>query len=281
MPQNRFYRFFGLPESEEDGAFDHDRAVSSPYVRPMHLGLIRVLLGVYMLTSFIVYFCLLATQQNKFLRKQAYKLFGDILIESFLGMTAYFLFAGSHTLFYSITKRNPLNKWPRPLQLAHLILHTTVLVLPLFSTIVYCTWTLRAQKKWYTQPQTTWSTVTFYMLNTVFSYLEMVLCESPTRPWSHLLAIWLLLGLYIAFHSLLVWATKGKIWIYTVLKYTLSINQGWKSALRAVGLCGLALATFGIMQIVLWLKCRYFKGLSQEKHGAVTYEANNIEKGVE
>jgi hypothetical protein len=259
--QNRFYCFLGLPDSSEAVPFDYDRAVLSPYIRPVYLGLIRVVIGIYMLTSFIVYFLILASQKNKFLKKQAWKLLGDIAMLSFLGLTAYFFVAGYHTLTYSLKKRSPLDRWPRPFQLAHLILQTTVLVLPLFSTIIYVSWTIPAQRGWHTRPLTRWSTITFYMLNSVFSYLEMGLCSSRIRPWSHILVIWLLLGLYLAFHSLLVWATNGKVWIYTVLKYSLPINKGWISAVRVLGLCGLSLGCFCVMQLVLWIKGRYLGGV--------------------
>ena len=87
-PVNRVYRFFGL---EGGVPFDHDRSVTSPYIRPVYLGIIRLLFGVYMLVSFLVYFGILADQKNKFLKKQAWKLFGDIMFHSYLGMTGYFL----------------------------------------------------------------------------------------------------------------------------------------------------------------------------------------------
>jgi hypothetical protein len=41
----------------------------------------------------------------------------------------------------------------------------------------------------------------------------------------------------------------------------LVINRGWISAVRVFGLCILATASFCIMQVFLWLKCRYFNGL--------------------
>ena len=254
-PVNKFYRFFGLEP------FDHDRSVSSPYIRPAFLGVIRLLFGIYMLVSFFVHFSLLASQKNKFLRKQAYKLLGDLMFHSFLGMTGYFLISGYHTLAYARKKRSPLSSWVRPLQLTHLFLQTTVLTFPLFCTVIYLYWTLPALPAWHTRTATLWSTITFYMLNTFFSLTELFLSASRPRPWSHLIIVVLLLGLYLAFHSILIAASGGKVWVYTVLKFSLVINRGWISAVRVLGLCILASVSFCVMQLILWLKCRYLNGL--------------------
>ena len=258
LPVNKVYKFFGF-----DGSipFDRNRTVTSPYIRPVTLGVIRLLLGLYMLASFLVHFTLLATQKNKWLRKQAWKALGDIMIHSFLGLTAYFLVSAYHTLFYAAKKRNPLASWPRSLQLTHLILQSTILSFPLFCTIIYAIWSLPALPGWHTKPQTRWSTVTFYMLNSAFSYTELCLSATRPRPWSHLTFLVLFLGLYLAFHSLLVAATNGNVWIYTVLKFNLIINQGWISAIRVGGLCVLSCLSFCLMQFVIWLKCRYLGGL--------------------
>lgn len=257
-PVNKFYKVFGL-----DGGYplDHDRPVSSPYVRPRVLCIGRVLVGIYMFISFVVYFATLASQPNKFLRKQAWKLLGDIMFHSFLGQSAFFLISGYHTFVYCRRRWNPLSSWPRPLQLAHLILQTTVLVFPLFCTIIYVYWTLPALPGWYTRPLDRWATITFYMLNSVFSFTELCFCASRPRPWSHLIVVILILALYLAFHSLLVAATGGKVWVYTVLKFSLAINKGWISAGRIFALCVLATASFSVMQLLLWIKCRYLGGL--------------------
>ena len=252
------YRFFGLGGGVP---FDDDRTVSSPYIRPLHLGVVRLLLGFYGFTAFFVYFCILISQSNKFLRKQAWKLIGDIMFHSYLGMTSYFLFAGCHSLLFARESRNPLSTWPRTMQLAHILLQTTALTFPLFCTIIYLYWILPSLPGWYTRSLTQWSTITFYMLNTLFSLVELVLSASTPRPWSHLIVIILLLGLYLAFHSILVAASGGKIWIYTVLKYSLPINHGWISAVRAIGLCVLGGISFCIMQLLLWIKCQYLGGL--------------------
>jgi hypothetical protein len=253
-PLNKFYKFFGL----EEGTI---RTVESPYFRPLYLCLIRYLFAIYMWISFGVYFGLLASQQSKFLRKQAWKLLGDVMFHSYLGMAVYFTLSAYHIQTYIRRKRDSLARWPRGLQLAHLILQTTVLTFPLFCTVIYVYWTLPALPGWYTRPLSQWSTITFYMLNTVFSYIELGISAARPRPWSHLIVVVILLGCYLAFHSILVTATGGKVWIYTVLKYSLSINKGWISAVRAIGLCVLGIVSFSLMQLFLWVKCRYLGGL--------------------
>jgi hypothetical protein len=273
-PLNRFYRFFGLQAGDP---FDHDRSVSSPYIRPVCLGLIRLLFGTYMLISFIVYFSLLAAQKNKFLRKRAWKLFGDIMFHSFLGIAAYFLVSGYHTLEYVRKKRNPLSLWNRQFQLAHSFLQTTILTFPLFCTIIYLYWTLPALPAWHTRAQSLWSTITFYMLNTFFSFTELFLSASRPRPWTHLIVVILILGLYLAFHSILVAASGGKVWVYTVLKFSLVINRGWISAVRAFGLCFLVTVTFSVMQLLLWLKCRYLRGLKLPQPSVDGIELRKVE----
>jgi hypothetical protein len=251
---NFFYRLCGLPSGIE-------RCVSSPYIRPVYLGLLRLLLGVNMLISFIVYFSILASQPNKFLRKQAWKLLGDLMMHSYLGLAGYFLFSAYHTLTYAFKKKNPLSKWPNSLRSAHLVLQSSILTFPLFCTVIYMYWTLPALPAWHTRTLTLWSTITFYMLNTVFSLTELFLSASRPRPWSHLIFVVVFLGLYLAFHTLLVAASSGKVWVYTVLKFSLSINRGGISALRVSGLCILAVVSFCLMQLLLWIKCRYLGGL--------------------
>ena len=256
-PQNKFYRFFGFSDDEKR----ENRSVSSPYIKPVYLGFMRLVLGIYMLTSFWVHFVILASQKSRFLKPQAYKLFGDINFHSYLGLTAYFLFSAYHTLSYASKKRNPLSSWPKSLQLLHRILQSTVLSLPLFSTIVYIYWTLPAQPSWHTKLYQRWSVITFYMLNSVFSLCELTFSASRPRPWSHLIVVVMLLGFYLAFHSILLAARKGRVWIYTVLKFSLTINKGWKSVVHVAGILFLAIASFCIMQLLLWVKCRFLGGL--------------------
>jgi hypothetical protein len=253
------YTFFGLNKGVRD-------CIQSPYVPPIYLGLIRLLLGLYMFTSFLVHFLHLITQKQTFVQKQGWKLLGDILIHCYLGQAVYFLISAYHTITFASRCRkserskpptSPLTRWPKPLQLAHILLQTTVLALPLFCTVIYCYWTLPAQPKWLAETWTRWSTITFYMLNTLFSYVELFMSASQPRPWSHLIVVLLLLGFYLGFHSILVAASKGKIWVYTVFKFSLRMNRGWISAARVFGLCGLAIGSFCIMQCVLWVKCRY------------------------
>jgi hypothetical protein len=253
-PQNKFYRFFGLGD-------DENRTVSSPYIKPVYLGLMRLLFGTYMVTSFTVQYVLLVSQKSPFLKRQAYKLLGDIMFHSYLGLAVYFLFSGGHTLVFAYNKRNPLSTWPRPLQLAHRLLQTTVLTFPLLCTIIYMCWTLPALPAWHTRINTRWSTVTFYMLNLVFALCELVFSASRPRPWSHLIVVVLILGLYLAFHSILLAATHGKIWIYTVLKFSLKINRGWQSVITVLGICSIAIGSFLVMQLLLWIKCRFLGGL--------------------
>ena len=250
-PLNGFYRFFGLNGGIP---YDNDRSVSSPYIRPFLLGFMRILFGVYMLVSFSIYFSTRAAQKNKFLKKQAWKLLGDIMFHSFLGMAGYFLVSGYHTVVYAHKKQNPLSSWTRPLQLAHLILQTTVLTFPLACTIIYLYWTLPALPAWHTRTLTRWSTISFFMLNTLFSFTELMFSATRPRPWSHLIVMVFVLGLYLAFHSILVVATGGKVWVYTVLKFSLSINRGWISVARVFGLCILVCASFCVMQFLLWSK---------------------------
>lgn len=272
-PINKFYRFFGL-----DGniPFDYNRTVSSPYIRPMYLGGIRILFGLYMLASFVIYFSILAAQENKFLRKQAWKLFGDIMFHSYLAMAVYFFFSGYHTIVFAIRRRSPLLLWTRPLQLAHLILQTTVLTLPPVCTFIYLYWMLPALPAWRTRTLTLWTTITFYMLNTLFSFIELVLSASKPRPWSHLIIVILILGLYLAFHSILVAASGGKVWIYIVFKFSLVINKGGKSALRVFGLCLLATVSFCVVQGLLWVKCRYLGGLKLTQSDVGGTELRNL-----
>lgn len=47
---------------------------------------------------------------------------------SYIGLVAYYFAAGVQTLCYALKggKEYPLQKWPRPLQLLHTLLYTTI-----------------------------------------------------------------------------------------------------------------------------------------------------------
>jgi hypothetical protein len=263
-PVKSIYAFLGV---HEEIPFDWGRIVSSPYIPPFWLGLIRYLFAIYGLVSFSAYFNILVNQKTRFLRKQGWKLFGDIMFQSYLALASYFVISAILTLVSAMKKMYPGRTWPRCLKLAYILLQTSVLTLPLFCTIVYVYWTLPALPAWNTKPLTCWSTITFYFLNTVFSFVELILGASRPRPWSHLIVIIITLGLYLAFHSILVAATGGKVWIYTALKFSLPINQGYISAVRVSGLCIIASICFCVVQTLLWVKCRYLGGCRLHSRG--------------
>jgi hypothetical protein len=68
--------------------------------------------------------------------------------------------------------------------------------------------------------------------------------------------------MYLIFHQILLTATNGKTWIYTALKFSLKINQGWTAAGTVFGMLVLACASFCCMQFALWFKCRFLRGLN-------------------
>ena len=81
-----FYEFFGVPAGE----FDHEkRFCSSPFISPLVLGVIRLIIALYMTTCCIAY--PLLQLQNRRLRRHAYRYPAYFTNITFMSLTWYTL----------------------------------------------------------------------------------------------------------------------------------------------------------------------------------------------
>ena len=105
---------------------------------------IRILLSLY---AFTTIFTVLGWDSTHGRRKAARDWFSYFTNLTYCGLAFYFLFAGIHSLSYALRGKSWLNSWPRPLQAAHSVYYTTIVIFPLLVTIVF--WVVLYKGTWY------------------------------------------------------------------------------------------------------------------------------------
>jgi len=207
--------WFGLTIQPFDAQY---RLVTSGFLPPFWLFLIRLIFGVYSLTSNIVYL-ILDLQVNRDPAERYYVYFTHL---SYIGLAAYFCAAAFHTGFFTINLRHlrrgdtsqglwyPLQKWGKFLQAMHLYLYCTVVIFPILVTAVY--WAILKDEGTFRDPLNSWNNISFHALNTVFAVVEVAIGRVP-MPWGYLLPCVVTLGLYLGLaymvHRIQNWYVYG------------------------------------------------------------------------
>ncbi|KAG8957513.1 hypothetical protein FRC03_010060 [Tulasnella sp. 419] len=234
-----------------DTPFDPDYTlVTSHILSPIALLSFRFSIAVYALVSIIFSIIWHGVVLHDINRWFSY--FTNIC---FVGLCAYFWVSSFHTLSYVLALKEygsetekpsyALQRWPRILQLLHVLLLTTIFVYPFIVAIVY--WVLLAGSQTFETAFYTWSNITFHTLNAIFSFAEM-LYNRYTPRWINLVALVILIGCYLGV-AYLTYASQG---FYTydfldpsdgagnLIKYYAIILAGVLVVfLIAVGLCRL------------------------------------------
>lgn len=120
------YRLLGLGPP-----FDATRFTTSYLLPPVVLASCRLLIGLYAIVTNVSKLIIDNTPHS---REQHWSYFTNI---TYWSLGFYFLFAAYHTFVYNAKGVAPLQTWYRPLQAAHLVLWTTVVIFPLLVTAVY------------------------------------------------------------------------------------------------------------------------------------------------
>lgn len=234
-----FYRFFGMSDPVDA---DH-RFVTSNVFWPGLLGGIRLAIGIFqvaVLVTLLVY--------TDIISGNAGSLFSYFTILSYIGLCAYFFAAAVQTIVYARTGKEPLNKWPRVLQLCHLGLASTILVFPFIVSVEF--WALLAA---YGSPFgssfDTFSSVSIHVLNLVFCLFEIVFSRLAPSPWSHLIIIILCLALYLGLAYITLFSQKWLVYPF------LNPTSGWIVAAYVFGTAIGAVIVFAIVHGLVQLRC--------------------------
>ncbi|KAJ6572786.1 hypothetical protein DFH09DRAFT_1246807 [Mycena vulgaris] len=220
-----FYSLFSM----RDGQFDpQHRFETSATLRPTVLGGFRAVFAVYGITTIVVSMCFRGPPTAG----QSFSYFSNI---TWWGITFYHLFAAFHTLVYAHAGRPPLESWPRPLQLLHSLLFSTVVTFPLMVTIVF--WRVQFMPDKFDTVANAWSNV--------FAVFEIIFSRTERPPLIHGPLIVLLLGGYACI-AYITHATQG-FYPYGFL------NPAHKSRGTMAGIIIGMGALGGAMFVVVWL----------------------------
>ncbi|KAJ7093419.1 hypothetical protein B0H15DRAFT_158086 [Mycena belliarum] len=155
--------------------FDPDHAfVTSPFLPRSALAALRALLALYAL-------CTVITDLVLAVRDGAGHSFLSYFTQlSYIGLTAYYVAAAVQTIAYARWGRYPLRRWPRALQVAHVLLQSTIVVFPFIVTVVF--WALLASPETFATVYSAWANTSIHALNSVFALVELLLTNAPPAP---------------------------------------------------------------------------------------------------
>ncbi|GJE98930.1 hypothetical protein PsYK624_151670 [Phanerochaete sordida] len=251
--------------------------VTSPVLPPLALAALRLLLALY--GTVFVLFRLIYEGVRDHTDAAFFSYFTDL---SYIGLLAYFWAAGAQTLSYARAQRThplapsyALQRWPRALQAAHLLLQSSALAFPLLVTAVF--WGVLAGPDTLATRYAAWVNVSEHALNSGFVALEVVLSGAapalPRRarsgvamPWAHLPLLLVLLAGYLGVASITS-ATQG-FYPYAFLD---PHTQGGTLAAYIVGIAAGACAAFVLVRYAMLgrhLLALYFTRNSQQNESS-------------
>ncbi|EIW60734.1 uncharacterized protein TRAVEDRAFT_64129 [Trametes versicolor FP-101664 SS1] len=195
----RLYSWLGV-----SAPFDPNRnLVTSPVCSPLVLAIIRLALGSYAL--FVVLFHLIWDAVRDHDADSFFSYFTHL---SYIGLVAYYFAAGVQTLCYALKggKEYPLQKWPRPLQLLHTLLYSTITTYPLVVTVIF--WALLSGPSTFDTRFDTWINISQHAMNSAYALFEITLTNAGPSPWLHLPLCVFMLACYLGV-AYITHATQG------------------------------------------------------------------------
>ncbi|CAK5270863.1 unnamed protein product [Mycena citricolor] len=116
---------------------------------------------------------------------------------SYIGLTAYYIAAAVQTVGYARygSRGYVLQRWPRALQAAHVLLQGTITTFPFIVTAVF--WSLLSSPSTFATKRTAWGNISIHALNSVFAFFDLVFTNVPPAPWISSVVGIVLLGGYL------------------------------------------------------------------------------------
>ncbi|KAF8549547.1 hypothetical protein OG21DRAFT_1421097 [Imleria badia] len=190
--------------------------VTSPIFSPV-LDALRLLFAVYTFTTTTVTLAL-SQDPDSYL-----SYFTDL---TYIGLVAYFCASGIQAVALVLLDREsyPLQTWPRVLQLLHVLLHSTIIVLPIIVTAVF--WSLLASSATFETPYSTWTNVSQHVMNTTFVLFEILFTHSGPSSWTHLIPLLLILACYLGVAYITRCVVLSLVKDVCLLRWRVSLRYG-------------------------------------------------------
>ncbi|KAL8680924.1 MAG: hypothetical protein Q9186_002936 [Xanthomendoza sp. 1 TL-2023] len=239
------------------------RYTTSWILPPLLLAIFRLIISIYIFTTIFFIFGWNGAHRSPEQSRASFSFFTNL---GYWGLGFYFLFSFLHTFSYARTGKSWLQRWPRVLQVAHIIFYTTVVTFPILVTAVF--WALLYNGTWFPTEFQGWSNISQHALNTVFAAFEIFLTRTSPPPPAHLLFLVILLALYLAL-AYLTHVTAG-FYPYSFL----DPNKGsGKLAGYILGILAAACVIFGIVWGIIWIR-RWLTEAKMGMNGQFTKHMN-------
>ncbi|EMD70021.1 hypothetical protein GGP41_000176 [Bipolaris sorokiniana] len=225
------------------GHFDPTRFVTSWALPPSLLFGYRVLLALYAFTTLFTIFGWNATHGRSEESRHSFSFF---TVLTYWGLAFYYAFSAVHTASYWLTGTSFLARWPKPLQVAHSMFYSTIVVYPWIVTIVF--WALLAAD--FPTTFSIWSNTSQHALNSLYAFCEILFPSTIRLPWLDLVPVILLLACYLGL-AYLTHATQG-FYVYPFLN--LQKNSSGVVAGYIMGILVAAIIIFIIVRYLIALR---------------------------
>ncbi|GIZ46502.1 hypothetical protein CKM354_000962800 [Cercospora kikuchii] len=268
---------FEYPKSRKD--FDSGASyVRSQFLSPRTFAYVRAIIALYCWTTIIVAYSWLAYEQaHNSLRDVNIPPYTQILDRGFIAKSFsfftfivfwsqafYFMISSWHTFTYA--RRAPSSKshlhddFPRLLQFAHSLWHTTIITYPFLVSIVY--WSSMYAPPWSsTKAFTRWINISVHGLNGIFAILEIICSAVKPPPFvPHLSAVLLGLSLYLG----LAYLTKVDQGFY-VYEW-MDPKWGWRSIMgHILAYAGGMVVIYCAVWVGIWIRERLLRGRASKR----------------
>ncbi|KAL6710194.1 hypothetical protein ACN47E_009985 [Coniothyrium glycines] len=257
------------------GVFDPTaRFVTSWILSPALLFALRALLSIYAFTTIFFIFGWNGSHGDSESSRHSFSYFTHL---TYWGLAFYNAFSAVHTASYWLKGTSFLARWPKPLQIAHSMFYSTIVVYPWLVTAVY--WGILAPGG-FPSAFSLWSNTSQHALNSFYALVEIVFPRTEPLPWLDIIPIVILLALYLGL-AYLTHATQG------FYPYDFLDLQEHSAGIVAAYIVGILVASIIIFLIVrylimlrLWVTERKMGKLGKFSHrGTVRAINHETEKG--
>lgn len=265
-------RFTGSTEGGFDPTF---RLETSWLLSPFILAVLRGLLSLY---AFVTLFFIFGWNGTHGMSENSERSFSYFTHLTYWGLAFYFLFSAIHTWTYSRSGIPLLARWPRFLQIAHRMFHSTIVIYPWIVTIVY--WALLYENGIFKNKFQIWTNTSQHALNSAFALFEIVFPRTAPLPFVDIIPVIVILAMYLGL-AYVTASTQG-FWVYGFLDNT--TNSSGKVAVYVVGILVAAIVVFLIVRYLIMLRVwvtekKLGKTGKFASHGGAGY-VGDAEKGL-
>ncbi|KAF2099645.1 hypothetical protein NA57DRAFT_75148 [Rhizodiscina lignyota] len=189
-------------ESNSRQPFDPSyRFHTSWLLTPLALSVVRATFALYIFTSTFFFLGVNSTHGDIVGIRHSFSYFSGL---SLWGVGIYFGIAAIHSGSYTCTGKPLLEHWPHVLQMLHSMLYSTVVIYPFLINTIY--W-IAIYRPPFIDTQDAWQTMTYHVLNSMFTFLEIILARTDPLPWTHVIWMLLILAMYLSL-GYLIFATQ-------------------------------------------------------------------------